>query len=149
MCIHLDFDTEHTLLEQDVTDSVVNVLARRLARVNHETVGEFHRLRTSRTELARYNDFATLCARLHNEAQHTIACATNSEATEKLVAQRLALRDSRETTELDLLSVQLERVLRELETLLDERSEFADTAALITKDLLGVGGTNDDLCIVL
>ena len=46
---------------------------------------------------------------------------------------------------MNFLSVQLERVLRELETLLDERSELADAAALLAQNFLGVGGADDDL----
>ena len=40
---------------------------------------------------------------------------TDGETTEELVAQGLALCDGGKTTELDLLGVELERVLRELE----------------------------------
>jgi hypothetical protein len=70
---HLDLDTEHTLTEKDVTDSVVDVVDRGLTRVDHETVGELHRLGTGRTELARDDDLATLGARLHDEAEDTVA----------------------------------------------------------------------------
>ena len=70
---------------------------------------------------------------------------TDGKTAEKLVAQALALRDSGETTVLDLLSVEFERVLGELETLLDERGELTDTATLLTQNFLGVSGTDDDL----
>lgn len=69
----------------------------------------------------------------------------HSQTTEELVAQALALGDSGETAVLDLLGVQLKRVLREFETLLDESSEFADATALLAKDLLGVRSTDDNL----
>ena len=46
---------------------------------------------------------------------------------------------------LDLLGVEFKGVLRELEALLDESSQLADATALLTKDLLGVGGTDNDL----
>jgi hypothetical protein len=55
-----------------VADSVVDELAARLAGVDHEAVGELHRLGTSRTELARDDDLAALRARLHDEAEHTV-----------------------------------------------------------------------------
>jgi hypothetical protein len=45
---------------------------------------------------------------------------------------------------LDALSIELDGVLRELETLLDERGQLADTATLLTKNVLGVGGTDDN-----
>ena len=55
------------------------------------------------------------------------------------------MSDSRKTTVLDLLSVELEGVLGELETLLHKGSKLTDAATLLTEDLLGVGGTDDDL----
>jgi len=45
---------------------------------------------------------------------------------------------------LDALSIELDSVLGELETLLDEGGQLADTATLLTKNVLGVGGTDDD-----
>ena len=75
-----------------------------------------------------------------------MACLpADGETTKKLVAERLALGDGRETTVLDLLGVKLKGVIGELEALLDERGELADAATLLTQDLLGVGSTDDDL----
>jgi hypothetical protein len=69
----------------------------------------------------------------------------DGETAEELVAQALALRDRGQTTVLDFVGEDLERVLGKLETLLDERGELADTAALLAEDLLGVGGTDNNL----
>lgn len=69
----------------------------------------------------------------------------DSKATKELVTEGFALGDSRKTTVLDLLSVELKGVIGELEALLDERGKLADAATLLTQDLLGVGSTNDDL----
>ena len=55
------------------------------------------------------------------------------------------MSDSIETTVLNLLGVELNGPLGELETLLDERSELANAASLLSEDLLGVGGADDDL----
>lgn len=104
-----------------------------------------HRLGTSSTELARDDNLATLGARLHNVTEDTVAGAAHGKTTEELVAERLGLGDGRKTAVLDLLGVELERVLGELETLLNESLELADAAALVAEDLLGVGGTDDDL----
>ena len=68
-----------------------------------------------------------------------------AETAEQLVAERLALGNGVETAVLHLLGVELERVVGELESLLHERSELADAATLVTKNLLGVGGADDDL----
>ena len=69
----------------------------------------------------------------------------DSKTAEKLVPQTLALSDSRETTVLDLLGEELEGVFGELETLLHEGSKLTDTATLLAQNLLGVGGTDDNL----
>jgi len=65
---HLDLDTEHTLPQQNVPDSVINEFTRRLTGMNHEAIGELHGLGTRRTKLARNNYFTALGPRLHDEA---------------------------------------------------------------------------------
>lgn len=141
----LDLDTKDTLTEEDVTDGVVDEVDRGLTGVDEETVGELHGLGTGSTELTRDNDLATLGARLHNVTEDTVARTAHGKATKELVAEGLGLGDGGETTVLDLLGVELKRVLGEAETLLDESLELTDAAALVTKNLLGVGGTDDDL----
>lgn len=162
--LHLDLDTQHTLTEENVADSIVNKVASGLTRVDHESIGELHRFGTSSTELARNDNLTTLGTRLHDETQDTIASTrsklircgtemrgkivdspTDGKTTQQFVAQALALCDGRETTVLDLFGVKFERVFGELESLLDERSELADATTLLTKDFLGVGGPDDDL----
>ena len=131
--------------------------------MDHESICEFHRLCTGSTEFAGDNDFTSLSTRLHDETEDTIASTANhvelkeanfrerdnapadGKATEELVAEGRALSNGGETAVLDLLGVELERVLGELEALLDEGSKLADAAALLTEDLLGVGGTDDNL----
>jgi hypothetical protein len=54
------------------------------------------------------------------------------------------LSDSAETTVLNTLSVKLNSVLGELETLLDKRSQLADAATLLSENVLGVSSTDDD-----
>ena len=70
---HLDLDTEDTLPEHDVTDGIVDKVLSGLTGVDHETVGELHRLGTGSAKLARDDDLATLGTRLHDETEHTIA----------------------------------------------------------------------------
>jgi len=55
------------------------------------------------------------------------------------------LGNSRETSILNLLGIELKRVGREFETLLNQRREFTDTAAFLSKDLLGVSCPDDNL----
>lgn len=155
-------------------DCLVDKVFGGLTRVDHETIGEFHGFGTSSTEFTGYDDFATLGAGFHDESEDTVACTevsitldhsyrsdkrtswetllqddSNSpphgKTTEELVPQRLGLSNGGKTSELDLLGVKLKTVLGELESLLDESLELTDTSSLVTKNLLGVGGSDDDL----
>jgi hypothetical protein len=142
---NLDLDTQDSLAQEDVTDSGVNKVLGGLTRVNHESINELHGLGTGTTELARDNDLATLGTRLHDVADNTVAGATDSNAVEELVLEGLALSNGAETTERNLLGVQLNGVLGELEALLDQGGQLADTATLNTENLLSLGSTDDDL----
>ena len=126
-------------------DSVVDELLGRLTGVDHETIGELHRLGTGSTELARDNHFTALGTRLHDEAEDTVACTADGKTAKKLVAKGLALCNGRETAILNLLGIELQGVFWELEALLDESSEFTDAAALFTENFLGVRSANDNL----
>jgi hypothetical protein len=142
---NFNFNTQNSLPEHNVSDSVVNKVTDGLSGVDHEAVGELHGFGASSAKLAGDDDLATLCARLHNESKDTIASPADSETTEEFVTERLALGDSGETTAQDLLGVELKRVLGEFESFLNQGGEFADTATLFAEDLLSVGGTNDNL----
>lgn len=104
---------------------------------------EFHALRTSSTELARDDDLATLGTALHDESQHTVACSSHGQTVQQLVSEGFALGDGGETTVLNLGGVQGDAVLGELESLLDERGEFADSSTLLAQDFLSVCGSDD------
>lgn len=106
---------------------------------------ELHGLGTGGPELSRDDNLATLGARLHDEAEDTIAGPADGKTVEELVAEGLALSDGGQTTVLDLGGVQGNRVLGELEALLDERGELADAATLLSENLLCVGGADDDI----
>ena len=84
--LHLDLDTQDTLSEENVSDGVVDEVDSGLTRVDHETVGELHRLGSSGPEFTRDNDLATLGARLHDESEDTVTGSSHSETTEKLVS---------------------------------------------------------------
>ena len=64
---------EHTLTEQHMSDSSVDIVVERLTAVDHQTIGELHALGTLTTELARHHHLTALGTTLHDEAQHTIA----------------------------------------------------------------------------
>ena len=69
----------------------------------------------------------------------------NGKTTKELEAQRLALGNSAETAVVDALSIELNGALGEVETLLNDGGELANATALLTKDVLGAGGLDDDL----
>jgi hypothetical protein len=109
------------------------------------TYGELHALSTGSPEFSADNNLATLGTALHDETEHTVACSPHSKTIEKLVAQRLALCDGRETTVLNFGGVEGDGVFGELEALLDEGSELADAASLLAEDFLGVGCADDNV----
>jgi hypothetical protein len=114
-------------------------------RLRWSSYSELHGLGTGSTELSGNDDLATLGARLHDEAEDTIASTADGKTVEELVAEGLALGDGGQTTVLDLGGVQGDGVLGELEALLDERGELTDAATLLSEDLLCVGGADDDV----
>jgi hypothetical protein len=141
----LDLDTEDTLAEENVTGSEIDEVLGGLTRVDHETVSELHALGTSCTELSRDDNLATLRTALHDEAEDTIAGSSDSKAIEELVPEGLALGDGGETAVLDLGGVEGHGVFGELESLLDEGGEFADSSTLLAQNLLCVGCPDDDV----
>ena len=108
-----------------------------------KTYSELHGLGTGSTELAGHDNLATLSTALHDEAEDTIAGTADGKTVQELVAEGLALSDGGQTAVLDLGGIEGDGVLGELEALLDEGSELADAATLLTENLLGVGGTDD------
>jgi hypothetical protein len=107
------------------------------------TYRELHRLGASSTELAGNNHLTTLGTALHDETKHTVAGTSDSKTVQQLVAERLALGDRGQTAVLDLGGIEGDRVLGELEALLDERGELTDATTLFTQNLLSVGGTDN------
>lgn len=125
--------------------SVVDEVLCWLTRVDHETISELHALGTSSTKLSGNDNLTTLSSALHDESKDTIACSTNCQTVEKLVSEGLALCDGGETTILDLGGVKGDGVFGELESLLDEGGELADSSSLLAENFLGVGCADDDI----
>jgi hypothetical protein len=74
-----------------------------------------------------------------------VALPSNSQTTDEFVSEGLGLGDGAETTDSDLLGVQFNRTLGEVEPLLNNSRQFADSASLLAQDVLGSGGHDDDL----
>lgn len=140
----LDLDTEGTLAEENVTGGDVNEVANGLTGVDHETVLELHGLGTGSTELTRDNDLNTLSTGLHDEADDTVGGTADSQTVEELVTKGLALGDGGKTTLGDTLGVDGDLARADVETLLNEGGQLTNAATVLTKNGLGVSGTNND-----
>lgn len=79
LLIHFHFDAENTLSEEDVTDGIVDKVTSRLTRMDHETIGKFHRFCAGGPKLAGNYNLTTFSTRLHNKSEDTVA------GTEKLI----------------------------------------------------------------
>jgi hypothetical protein len=69
----------------------------------------------------------------------------DSQTSQKLVSQRLGLSNGTESSMLDLLGIELQRVLGELESLGNQSGQLPDPPSLLSENILSVGSTNDDL----
>jgi len=141
--VHLK--SEATLAEKHMANSRVDEVAGWVTSSNHVAIGELHALGALATDLSRHHDRATEGTVLHDEADDTIACTTDGKSSEELETEGLALSHGAEATVQDLLSVQLDGASWEAETLLHNSCELANAAALLSEDVLGAGGTDDDL----
>ena len=83
-----------------------------------------------------------------DETDDTVARTTNGKAAEELELEGLGLGLGAKTTVLDTLGVKLDSAISKVETLLDDRGELADTLSLLAENVLGTGGTDDDLSAV-
>jgi|SRR5271170_8139363 len=130
----------------------------RLARVNHESVCEFHGLCTSSVKFSKDNNFATLGARFHDKSKYIITSTkiyvqqeerksvlpSNSQSSQKFVPQTFALSNGTQTSLLNLFGIKFNSSFTEFESLLHKSSEFTDSAAFVTEDFLCMSCTDDD-----
>lgn len=145
-----------------MSDGLVNEFLGGLTGVDHESVGELHRLGSGGSQFTGDDDFATLGAGFHDESQDTVTSSvdqkdqptfptrlrpdspSDSQTTQQLVSQRLGLSNSAQSSVLDLFSVKLQRVFGELESLGNQRGQFPDSSSLFTENILSVGRSDDD-----
>jgi len=140
-----NFNSKDTLFKENVPHGVVHEVTNGLTGVDHESIGELHALGPSSAQFTRNDDLASLGTALHHEAKNTIACTADSETTEQLVSEGLALGDGGKAAVLDFLGIKLERVFGESEPFLYERRQLTNTTSLLAKNLLRVGSTDDNL----
>lgn len=113
--------------------------------LDHVAITEDHRLGTLALDLTTDADLAALGAGLHDEADDTGASTADLEVAEELETEGLSLGHGGEATGIDALNIQGNAALSVLEALLDASGELTNAAALLAQDLLGLGGTDDDL----
>ncbi len=74
-----------------------------------------------------------------------MAGTTHGKTLGELEVDGLSLGNRRESAVADVLSEESDRTLREAPTRLDETSELADAATLLTEDVLSAGGADNNL----
>ena len=70
---------------------------------------------------------------------------SDSQASDELVSEGLGLGDGAKTPGGHLLGVEFDRALWEVEPLLNGAGQLLNPAALLTQDVLGPGGHDDNL----
>lgn len=142
---HSDLDSQDTLSHHYVAHGGIDVLGGGLTSLDHVAISELLGLGTLPTDLAGDGNLSSLGSSLHYEAENAIACATYGEAAQKLVLQGLGLGLGAQSTVGDALGKDLNASDGEVESLLHHRGHLANALALLTKDILGTGGLDDDL----
>lgn len=137
-----DLDTADTLLELKVADSLINVVVGVGTGLDHVAFTELHSLSTSSTELTGDDDLNTGSLVLHDLADDTVASAADGDTVGELEVDGLSLCNSGESTVADVLSIELN--ILDTPAGLDESSQLADAATLLTDDGLGAGSADDD-----
>jgi len=138
------FDAEHSLLEENVTNSRIDVFINGCTGFDHITITEFHGFRTSTAQFTADRYFTPFGTVFHYETDNTIAGTTHGQTAEQFVAQRLSLGNGAHRTVRDTLSIEFDVALREVETFLDERRQFTNATAFITQNVLRTRRTNND-----
>lgn len=141
----VNIESPRTLAQQNVADSLVNVLVHRVATVNHEAVNKLHALCALSPQFPRDDHLAALGTTLHDVTENAVAGAAHSQPTQELVAQALALGNGTQATVLDLLGEQHHRVVLEVEAFLHGSGQLADALTLGAQHILRARGADDDL----
>jgi hypothetical protein len=81
---------------------------------------------------------------INQHSKNTKYKPADGETTEEFVTEGFGLGNGAKTSVVDLFGVKLNGVLREVESLLNEGGELTNSATLLTQDVLGTSGTDDD-----
>ena len=86
------------------------------------------------------------CAQIAKEL--TIAGSPNGQSTNQFVAQRFGLCNGTQSSNSDLLRVELNGTRLEPKPLRDDCRQFPNPTALVPKNILSPSGHDDDFCTV-
>ena len=112
----LHLHTEHTLLDEDVADSLIDEFLAGITGLDHVTLLELHGVSTLLTELTRDDDFATLGTSLESAADNSVSSTADGKTSEQLVLASFSLSLSTERTLSNTLSIENDVVLVETES---------------------------------
>ena len=140
----LDFDSNDTLTHEDVTNGLVCVDLSGVTGLDHVSVSKFHGLGTLSAKLSSHNNFASLGLGLHDESHYTVTGTANGQSSKELELEGLGLGLGTESPVVHALGVQFHSSIGKVEALLNDRGEFANAAVVLTEDVLGVRGTDDE-----
>ncbi|VEU42722.1 unnamed protein product [Pseudo-nitzschia multistriata] len=138
-------DSDDSLSHHNVSNGGIGVYLSGVSGLDHVTVSELHSLGTLSPELSGDNDLATLGGGLHDESDNSVARTSDGESSEELELEGLGLGLGAEAAVLDALGVQLDGAIGESESLLDDRGQLTDAASVLSQNVLGAGGPDDDL----
>mmetsp|Transcript_12557 Transcript_12557/g.18306 ORF Transcript_12557/g.18306 Transcript_12557/m.18306 type:complete len:288 (+) Transcript_12557:38-901(+) len=138
-------DSYNSLTHHNVSDGHVGVYLSSMSSLDHVSISELHGLGTLSTELSGDNNLTSLGAGLHDETDDSITGTTDGKSSQQLVLETLSLGLSTKSTVLNTLSIKLNGTIIEVESLLDNRGQFTDALSLLSEDVLGTSGTDNDV----
>ena len=112
----LDLDTEHTLLDEDVADSLIDEFLAGITGLDHVTLLELHGVSTLLAKLTRDDDFTTLGTSLESTADDSVSSTADRKTSEQLVLASFSLSLSTERALSNTFSVENDVVLVETES---------------------------------
>jgi hypothetical protein len=139
-----DPDSDDTLSHENVTNGHIGVNLSGMSSLDHVTITELHTLGTLSTELSSDNNFATLGRSFHHESDNTVASTSDGKSSQKFELEGFGLSLGAKSAVLDTFGVELDGSFGKGESLLNNRSKLTDAATILSQDVLGAGGANDN-----
>merc|ERR1712066_1025529 len=143
---NLDFDSQNTLSEEDVSDGGVNVSKTFgwETGVDHHTVGEFHTLGSLSSDFTGDDDFTTSSALFHDESENTVGGSSDSKTSQEFVSERFGLSDSGETSVGNSFDVQVDLTLFVSPSFVNDSGQFPDSSGFFSQNLTWSGSDDDN-----